>query len=401
MASHSGERPAAVSEGNISPVFSELLRFHRLSVIAQSNLRHRTFFPPFAFRGLVAALQPAPHALAQIDFRLLPSGPVLVCRHSGTRPSAPTRRVENDGPGLGTAPGLHGAMPTRTLAQSTRCTRCLSDRKAPHVSAHRRNALALVAALPALAVPAVAAAAVAPLPHPTVAREPAPITAIGKLWNEREAAHREYKAADKIRGKLEREFERRMPKPHPSIVYSAENDVDGLKYFAPDREPHTLHHWIWPRQIEFALASIRQIDVEEGTVDGCRALILRNEALPLTEKQIACRDRLAARLELSRQYQHKIKRVQGKIGLTAINRKIDRLLKLEGSLADRILAIRATTRSDFAAKIAIYEQYAGDGRASDSLVRDLQRMIAIPSEFGRAWAFDPNEEIAKARASTV
>jgi len=36
-----------------------------------------------------------------------------------------------------------------------------------------------------------------------------------------------------------------MPKPHAWIVYSPENDLDGLRYHgAPEREPHMLHHYI-------------------------------------------------------------------------------------------------------------------------------------------------------------
>jgi hypothetical protein len=50
------------------------------------------------------------------------------------------------------------------------------------------------------------------------------------------------------------ELEPNMPTPHPSIVFSANNDADGLKYYAVDRLPPTLHRYIYSNLIESALA---------------------------------------------------------------------------------------------------------------------------------------------------
>ena len=51
----------------------------------------------------------------------------------------------------------------------------------------------------------------------------------------------------------------------------------------------------------------------------------KGKEFPLSDKQIALRKRLEARLELSRQYEKQIERVRQRIGLAAAERKFDRL----------------------------------------------------------------------------
>ena len=53
------------------------------------------------------------------------------------------------------------------------------------------------------------------------------------------------------------ELERLMPTPLPSIVFSANNDADSLKYYAVDRSPPTLHRYIYSNLIESALGGIK------------------------------------------------------------------------------------------------------------------------------------------------
>jgi hypothetical protein len=77
--------------------------------------------------------------------------------------------------------------------------------------------------------------------------------AIGKLNDQLKEAWRTYHAASRKYDKLDAEFLRRLPEPHPSIVYSPENDADGLAYYMPDHEPHSPHRSIWPNTIEAAL----------------------------------------------------------------------------------------------------------------------------------------------------
>jgi hypothetical protein len=192
-------------------------------------------------------------------------------------------------------------------------------------------------------------AAALPVPQQKAAGVTAAPTPIEELWRELQAVSLEYKNAVKRRTKLERVRNRRMPRPDPSIVFSAANDADGLEYLVPNRKPHTLNDYIWSRCIEGALAEIEP------------------------SKQPALRSRLLARLELSRAYERKLQRMSREIGLSAVERKIDRLANRMSKLENRILSLPATTRADFAAKIAIYRDAGDDGR---SIVRDLERLIA-------------------------
>ena len=67
---------------------------------------------------------------------------------------------------------------------------------------------------------------------------PAEPTVIEKLWIEGQAAKREYEVNARLCKRLEKVLERRMPDPHPSIVWgNPENDADGLKYWVPDCDP--------------------------------------------------------------------------------------------------------------------------------------------------------------------
>jgi hypothetical protein len=113
-----------------------------------------------------------------------------------------------------------------------------------------------VASLPALSVlapPAVAATA----PAAGVPRGP---TAIDLLWKQRQAIKRDYKKADRLRDELEAEFKRRLPKPHPSIVYSPENDGDDLKIYIPRMEPDTPNRYIRSTAIESAVDRLEGIE---------------------------------------------------------------------------------------------------------------------------------------------
>ena len=93
----------------------------------------------------------------------------------------------------------------------------------------RRAILAGIAsAAPVLALPAVATAmppAAAPTPHQVSGP-----TAIDLLWKLRQAIKRKYATASRRYHRLQAELERHMPKPHPSITYSKENDADGLQF---------------------------------------------------------------------------------------------------------------------------------------------------------------------------
>jgi hypothetical protein len=95
-----------------------------------------------------------------------------------------------------------------------------------------------------------------------------------------------------------------MSKPHPSIAYSVENDADGLQFYPPDREqePYTLHRYIRSRGIESELAKIEAPCTKCEETDG-ELIIYANRLRPLSEDDLARRDRFLARLELSREYE--------------------------------------------------------------------------------------------------
>lgn len=220
---------------------------------------------------------------------------------------------------------------------------------------------------------------------------------IEKLWAEREALMCQIQASKERRDELEAVLLRRLPKPHASIVFSPENDADGLQY-PNSGEPHTPHSYIWPSVIETALATIKPSRWENTTIDDCLAVVERKEPLPLSTEKTGLRDRLSARLDLSTKYERKIKRTRKEIGLAAAAKEVDRLYGLLIQLDKRIMSQKATTRPTFAIKLAIWRNYGEDIEEAESIVRDVQYLVELPGAVGGAWAFDPNEEIDKARA---
>jgi hypothetical protein len=208
-------------------------------------------------------------------------------------------------------------------------------------------------------------------------RESGP-TAIDLLWKQRQATKREYAAADRRRTRLEAEREHRMPKPHPSITYSKENDADGLQFILPDQEPHSLHGYIWSSDIE------REMEKIDQSCAGCEWMVSEwvlypDRKQPISEKDIARRARLAARLDLSRQYQKKIDQIGREIGLTKLNRKIeDRILTRLGRIEERIYSTPAVTQSDLKRKVAVYDSDEACEYTAKRLLRDLWRLAQTP-----------------------
>jgi hypothetical protein len=114
-----------------------------------------------------------------------------------------------------------------------------------------------------------------------------PTTAISKFDVERRAVRREANAVLRKIKKLDAELERRMPKPHPSITHSAENDADGLQHYPPDREPHTLHRYISSQTIE---GKIRQIEQPGAAIESKSELARgRPNARPACSAQLGWR----------------------------------------------------------------------------------------------------------------
>ena len=205
----------------------------------------------------------------------------------------------------------------------------------------RRAILAGAASVSALAVPVAATAAAAPSlalaePNATPAAPvlPSEPSVIEKLWIERQAARREYEINQKLCKRLEEVLERRMPDPHPSIVWgNPQNDADGLEYWEKNnREPPYFKRYIFSGWIEgkleqacepkFSKSKFEELD--DGFVCTVTERKKDQEPFAFTEKELALQERLRARLELSRRYERKMKRVSGEIGLTAAERRRDR-----------------------------------------------------------------------------
>ena len=255
----------------------------------------------------------------------------------------------------------------------------------------RRAILAGAASVSALAVPAaIAAAATSPaLAPPAVPAAPSEPSAIEKLWAEREVVLCEYRAANRLCNRLGRVLERRMPDPHPSIVWgNPENDADDLKYWAPDREPWDFKRHIPSRHIERVLETACKPHFSKTEIDrkvpGILVITLQERSkddgpFAFTEEELALQERLRARLELSRRYERKMKRVKRDIGLAAAERKRDRVCSRQVNIQNRILRMPAATRRDLAIKVKIFEHY-DDGNGADEIVRDVRRLIVMPDE---------------------
>jgi hypothetical protein len=240
-------------------------------------------------------------------------------------------------------------------------------------SVSRRSVMNMIVQSAALAAAApIATVETAALPSGVPAAGTPPTqTLIGRLWAQREAVRGEYKAASKFRRKLERQLKRRLPQPDSSIVFSAVNDVDGLRNPSVSGPPRFYPH-IWPQHIERALWQLMSTHVENA--------ILSADQAPL-------RARLTARLDLSRRYEAEITRIKKQLGLAALEKKIDKLCNRQIALEDQILASRSTLRSDLTIKLAIYDDQRGyESCAADSIIRDLRKLVGEPAAFEQAEA---------------
>jgi hypothetical protein len=235
----------------------------------------------------------------------------------------------------------------------------------------------LFARTAAVAVVAAAPAALAKQ-QPTVMEAPAPIgpTRIDQLWKERQATIREHGRLQKFLRKLEAEVEGKMPAPHPSILYGPEQEADGLKWPLEDRPPGD--RFIWPLYIENRMSSV-EFGVDGPIIPSRRAEVIKRLAsggLPKwSADQEALLDRLAARLKLSEQYMRKWRRVQAKVGVTALYDKMEKVVDRQTSIESRIVSAKPMTRGDMARKLALYDHYKFEFY-SEEIIRDLRKLFA-------------------------
>ena len=240
------------------------------------------------------------------------------------------------------------------------------------------NLILKSAAVAAVAAPA---AALAPTSLPMAApaaiepsAAPAGPTEIDQLWEKREALNHQYEAGHKTRLELRRERDRRLPTPHPSIVYSPENAADGLNPATP--RSAAVEGFIWPIHIEGALARARYGYNGVVTSDIVDTFAKAGGPPALTAEQTALCDRLAARLRLSQRYMRKKHQIEDETGLTAHERKMERLVARQCDIERRILSRTPMTRADMQKKLGLYD--ADADFVSDRapvVVRDLRRLF--------------------------
>jgi hypothetical protein len=233
----------------------------------------------------------------------------------------------------------------------------------------------LFARTAAVAVVAAAPAALAKQ-QPTVMEAPAPIgpTRIDQLWKERQATIREHGRLQKFLRKLEAEVEGKMPAPHLSILYGPEQEADGLKWPLEDRPPSDK--FIWPLYIEGALDRVNYDYDGIVTVGVAEAIEKVAGGLPkLSVDKEALRDRLVARLKLSKQYMRKLRRVEAKVGVTALYDKMEKVVDRQAAIESRIVSAKPMTRGDMARKLALYDHYKFEFY-SEEIIRDLRKLFA-------------------------
>lgn len=175
------------------------------------------------------------------------------------------------------------------------------------VSVNRRRVMNMLvkAATVAVATPAIVAPVLAEMPSTPLSAAPAinlptlnAPTKIEKLWRKRAAIYRRYRKARKTADNLWAEYERRLPAPDPSIVYSEANDADDLKWHNDCIDP--------PKSISASIIDERirhlgmTIMIKAG--DGTITIVAHPNPVALTEDMVAIKARLEARLEIARRF---------------------------------------------------------------------------------------------------
>jgi hypothetical protein len=221
------------------------------------------------------------------------------------------------------------------------------------------------------------ASVAAPAAMPAALPEAAPVAPIGPtqidlLFGKRRLAIREYDRLKKHLAELEAEVARRMPAPHPSILYGSEQDADGLKWPLEDRPP--LDKFIWPHFIRAELNRAKYGIVAEFSPTMIDTLD-KAGGPSLTGNQAALVERLTARLKLSEQYMRKWKQVKARVGVTALVDKMDKLADRQSTIESRIASAKPVTRSDMARKLALYDSYKREFYGEE-IIRDLRKLFA-------------------------
>ena len=182
-------------------------------------------------------------------------------------------------------------------------------------------------------------------------------------------------AATKIVEKVDGEIEHQMPAPHPSIVYSPENDADGLQWQFPPAKPEAH---IWSRYIEGELCKVEYMEVRWA--DAARMQELGVPLPVLTEERAALRDRLEARMKLSEDYEEQKTWLRKQLRWPELIKRQEKISSREAAIEARIEAARPMTRADLELKLAMYDNNSHEVFA-DYLIRDFRRLLDQPQAY--------------------
>jgi hypothetical protein len=255
------------------------------------------------------------------------------------------------------------------------------DRSPAHVasgvSVSRRSLLmntivsaATIATAAAIASPSIAQASVT---EPAAAKAD---TKISELMKARSRARRNSNRLGARADFLNKELLRRLPAPHPSIVYGLkENDDDGLVYWVPDREAHTINKYIEPDTIEFRVEQVGFVETWSRDEEGHVVSSWSEKPAPLTEDDLARKARLEARLKLAEAYKEQIDRLRAELGIDELRARAEEWTSECASLECEIFRQPAMCISDLGAKMSLYDRTGHCIESADDILRDLRRLL--------------------------
>jgi hypothetical protein len=183
----------------------------------------------------------------------------------------------------------------------------------------------------------------------------------------------------------DKELLRRLPAPHPSIVYGLkENDDDGLVYWVPDREPHTINRFINPSSIEVRIDCLSVLHTCSLDKYGRKECSEQARPTPLSSDELALKSRFEARLEISLAYEAEIDRLEQELGIDELRKQAQEWTDKWASLECEILREPARSKGDLTAKLSIYDRTGHDVDAADDILCDFRRMLRNQPQFDLA-----------------
>jgi hypothetical protein len=206
----------------------------------------------------------------------------------------------------------------------------------------------------------------------SVSRSSTELTPIGKLWQKRNDVIRQQRAVDREYSRIHRLALLQAGVPDPSITYSSkESRALGIEWNGLGAPPS----YIEPRSFWSRLT----VEQREALHEGRFSLMKKQAAKEKKRKQL---------LEISRQYDEEFRRIEREMGGDAVDKRRDTLVEQQCRLEDRILQMPSNGLEDLKIKLTLKGIYGGDnnGRESDSIVCDVQRLMKRPEALAQVFA---------------